>query len=345
MRSLASAVVSIAIVACSAPGDDGTTRPRNSSGSGGATQGGTSNAQGGSSGGALGSGGSGTGGAAQGGAAQGGAAQGGAQSGGSSTQGGASQGGTTARGGASTGGTSSGGANSSGGSSSGGSSSGGASRGGASSGGTTSGGAAGTAGTTSSGGGSATCPGFVLCEDFEDGDITMNPSWLATPSSFTVATDGSKVMAQKGSSEAWAYAGMSTWTDVTVQARVKVLAFGGTSSSYCGGIIARWMGSSQPNYQANLCANGTVGLFKDGGLVDETNGTKNLSIVANTWYTLKMKVAGAPGNVTITVSVNDTPAFTITDKDTSAPAAAGYIGVGAKKTLNIEYDDIKVSTP
>lgn len=339
----------IVLVACSA-GEEARPRPDNM-GSGGAEQGG------------AGLGGSGHGGSGQGGAAsaQGGAATGaGGMSGGAPGSGGAASGGVNAKGGAASGGASSGGSAQTGGAqtSMGGASKGGASSGGggnagaggkSNSGGSSAGGSsAGTSGASTSagsGGGSATCAGFALCDDFEDGNFTANPAWIATPSAFNVTSDGSKVLTQQASSEAWAYAGNIGWTDVTIQARVKVTNFGGTSSSYCGGLIARWQGSSNPNYQANLCANGTVGIYKDGGLVDETNGTKNVGIVANTWYTLKFKVAGAPGKVALTLTINDMQAISITDSDTSASVSSGYVGLGTKKTLTIEYDDIKVSTP
>jgi pectate lyase len=206
-------------------------------------------------------------------------------------------------------------------------------------------GSAGSAGTTGSGGAS-TCPGFLFCDTFEDGNITANPAWLATAGAFTVVDDGgSKVMKQSGSSEAWAYSGSATWTDVTIQARVKVLDFMGTSSTNCAGLIARWQGSSNPNYMASLCAKGTVGIYKDGDLVDETNGTKAANIAANTWYALKFKVSGKPGSVSLVLSIDDAPVLTLTDSDTSTPVSAGYVAVGSKKAFSIEYDDLKVSSP
>lgn len=212
-----------------------------------------------------------------------------------------------------------------------------------------SGGAGGVAGSTGSGGATgsaASCPGFVFCDTFEDGNIAMNPAWLATTGAFTVVEDGgSRVMKQAGSSEAWAYSGSATWSDVTVQARVKVLDFMGTSSTNCAGLVARWQGSSNPNYMASLCAKGTVGIYKDGDLVDETNGSKAANIVANTWYALEFRVSGKPGNVSLALSIDDAPVLSITDTDTSTPVTAGYVAVGSKKAISIEYDDVKVSSP
>jgi pectate lyase len=207
------------------------------------------------------------------------------------------------------------------------------------------GGSAGAAGASGSAGANS-CPGFVLCETFEDGDFTANPNWLATPNAFSVIDDGgSKVLKQQASSEAWAYAGVATWSDVTIQARVKVLDFMGTSSTNCGGLVARWQGSSNPNYVANLCAKGTVGIYKDGDLVDETNGTKTMTLAVNTWYALKFRVSGKPGAVSLTLSINDMPVIAVTDSDTSTPVAAGYVAVGSKKAISMEYDDIQVSAP
>jgi hypothetical protein len=321
----------LVLAACS-PAEESTRRAENI-GNGGSAQDGS--AQGGSA-----QGGSAQGGSAQGGSAQGGSAQGGAvSSAGGDANGGTQQtGGAAAKGGANSAGGGSGGSagkSGSGGSSSG---SGGTSHGGSS-------GSAGASGTPSASGGSATCAGFVLCDDFEDRNLTANPAWIATPSAYTVTNDGSNVLTQRFSGEAWAYAGEIGWTNVTIEARVKVTNFGGTSSSYCGGLIARWRGSSNPNYQANLCANGTVGIYKDGGPIDESTGTKNVGIVANTWYTLKFKVAGAAGKVALSLSVNEVQAISITDTDTSAAVESGYVALGSKKTLTMEFDDVKVSIP
>jgi hypothetical protein len=132
---------------------------------------------------------------------------------------------------------------------------------------------------------------------------------------------------------------------VTVRARAKVLDFMGTSSTNCAGIIARWQGSGAPNYMASLCAKGTVGIYKDGDLVDEVNGSKAANIVANTWYALKFEVSGKPGSVNLVLSIDDVPVITISDTDTSNAVSAGYVAVGSKKALSIEYDDILVSSP
>ncbi|MFZ5892954.1 MAG: hypothetical protein ACOY0T_17975 [Myxococcota bacterium] len=344
MGGLASAALVWWLAACSA-GEEPRSRPSNT-GSGGAAEGGSSaarggasNAQGGTSGGF-----SASGGAAQAGSGLGGASGGALGSGGATGSGGAAQAGGAAQGGANAGGrVGAGGAGSGGASNAGASSSGGASSGGV--GGKASAGSAGASASGGVGGGGATCAGFVLCDDFEDGNFNANPAWIATPSAFSLTSDGTQVLTQKATTEAWAYAGVGTWTDVTIQARVKVVNFAGTSSTNCASLIARWQGSSNPNYQASLCANGSVGIYKDGDLVNEDNGTKSLGIVANTWYTLKFKVSGAPGNVALSLSVNDMPALTLTDTDSSTPVAAGYVGLGSKKTLTIEYDDIKVSTP
>jgi hypothetical protein len=144
---------------------------------------------------------------------------------------------------------------------------------------------------------------------------------------------------------AYAYVGSLTWTDMTVQARMKILDFGGTSSTNCAGLIARFSGSGEAFYQVGLCAKGDVGAYKDGGLIDDVNGFKASGIVAGTWYDVKMKVAGAPGNVSITVWLNDAQLFAIKDTDTSTPVSAGFVAVGSKKSIGVEYDDFKVSTP
>lgn len=96
---------------------------------------------------------------------------------------------------------------------------------------------------------------------------------------------------------------------------------------------------------ASLCAKGTVGVYKDGNLVDETNGTKTITLAVNTWYAVKFKVSGKPGAVSLALSIDGMSVINVTDPDTSTPVSAGYVAIGSKKAISMEYDDIQVSVP
>jgi pectate lyase len=99
--------------------------------------------------------------------------------------------------------------------------------------------------------------GYVFCDDYEDGNAS---GWTTTGGSWSVLTDSGYVYAG-GSGSYSSTAGLSTWTDQTVQARVKILAFGGTSSSYRAGIVARFAQST--NYYAlSVDATGAVRLLR-----------------------------------------------------------------------------------
>jgi len=212
-------------------------------------------------------------------------------------------------------------------------------------------GAGGAAGTTGAGGrggtGGATCPGYVFCDDFEDGD-TMG--WTPNGGTWSVITDGSRVY-QGGNGNTFSLAGQSTWTDQTITARVKVTQWGGTSTSYRAGIVARTTDSSNL-YVFAIDASGALRLLKGtsapGGMpgVTGTCGkvTPSPLAAANTWYTMQLKVAGTANNVSITTFLDGTLIHdcTITMATLSSGGAGTYIY--GPNTI-VEFDDVKISTP
>jgi hypothetical protein len=286
----------------------------------GTTTGGTSTggtATGGTTGGMT-TGGTTTGGTATGGTATGGTAggtTGGTTTGGTGGQGGTTTGGTGGRGGTTTGGTS----------------------------GTTTGGTGGRGGTSGSGtgGGSAGGPpgGMELFRDnFEMGAA----NWTATPSGvWAIAMDGSSVYAATGASanSTWraGAAGQTSWTDVQIDARVKVTSFAGSSTSYYAGVCARYTSNS-----SYAC----FALRSDGKIAFRVNGSNTSSttppggdIQEGTWYTIRVVARGA----NITAFVNNTE-IASGSRVTSGAPASGRLALAAPGT-NVVFDDIVVSTP
>ena len=109
-------------------------------------------------------------------------------------------------------------------------------RGGASAGsGGASGGRGGSASAGSGGANPSGCPGYAFCDDFEDGDAD---GWASIGGTWSVIADGGSVYrGANGSGNA--IAGTATWTDQTVEARVKVTQFGNTKAGFRGGVLAR----------------------------------------------------------------------------------------------------------
>jgi hypothetical protein len=305
------------------PGGGANSAGGSGSSAGGRTNGGSSNSSGASStstGGAPGKGGA-TG-------ASGATGSAGSAQGGSSTSGGAAAGGAASAGAPSAGATSKGGA------ASGGAASGGAtSKGGAASGGATSGGATGAAGSSAAGAGGAS--GTVLfSDDFEDGSTT---GWVTSGSGATwaITTDGTKVYAQTaqaGSTLLVSAAGSMSWTDQVVQARVKINAFSGMSTSYDVGIFARYNGTGY--YSLIVHTDGSVAIRKDKTTLG--NATAVGVVAVGTWYTLRLSVVGS----TLTGYVNDVLQLTETDSSYTS----GQMAV-SMQSATAEFDDVKVTSP
>jgi pectate lyase len=186
--------------------------------------------------------------------------------------------------------------------------------------------------------------GFVFCDDFEDGNAS---GWTTTGGSWSVLTDTSYVYAG-GSGSYLSTAGLSTWTDQTVQARMKILAFGGTSSSYRAGIVAR-LAQSTNYYALGIDATGAVRLLRGTSTPSGATGTcgavaSSLSPLTNAWADLKIKISGPTGNVRVLTWVNAKPVHDCTT--TSSTVTAGNAGVFTYGSgTRAEFDDFRVSTP
>ena len=155
------------------------------------------------------------------------------------------------------------------------------------------GGAAGAAGAAA--GGWRGCPGYAFCDDFEDGNTV---GWTPSGGTWSVITDGSRV-----------YQGGNGNVDVArrirrpgrtrpLTARVKVLQFGGTSTSYRAGIVARATDTSNL-YVFAIDASGALRLLKGTSSPSGTGATGTCGKVTpspaaavNTWYTMQIKVVG-----------------------------------------------------
>jgi hypothetical protein len=166
--------------------------------------------------------------------------------------------------------------------------------------------------------------------DFENGSTN---AWSKSGGTWSVVTDGSKVLQQSNAStdNARLFAGNSSWTDYTVQGRVKPLTLGG--NGYVG-LLARAT-SSTTFYRLALLPGNLVQLQAVNSGSVTVLGSASRTVSTGTWYTLSLTVSGSK----ISGSVNGTSVATAT----STLVAKGRIGVQTSySTAN--FDDITVTT-
>jgi hypothetical protein len=270
-----------------------------------------------------------------------GAMTGGTGAGGSST-GGSATGGSTATGGSATGG--SGGSTSTGGSAGKGGSAGSAT--GGSGGSTATGGSAGKGGTAGSmtGGTSGTAGGppsgmELLRDNFE----TATGFWTASPAAnWARAMDGAGMVYSatgSASNTNWrvAYAGEPSWTDVQVEARVRV-DWIGSGSGYYGGICVRYQSEDATACFA-LRSNGQVMFRVNNDMNTAAANPPGGAIAENTWYNIRVVARGA----NITAFVNNMEIMSGSRVTSGAPAM-GRIALACPGT-NAMFDDVVVTTP
>jgi hypothetical protein len=335
---------------------------------GGSSAGGAPSFGGSTSGGATGSGGK----SSSGGAATGGAkASGGASNGGAKTSGGASSGGATGGGNSIfTGAPSCNGPQGGSGGGTAGAGSGGASPGGASSGGvgdaggaagTSGGGAGGDGGAGGAGGASFAAPGggtaasasagatgsagaggtgvaAAFCDDFEDGDAG---GWTPEVGSWAITSDDSLTL-EGGPTESMAIAADTTFADQIVEARIKVLSFPSSSSSYRAGLIARYTGGSN-FYSLSLAGNGRLRVLHGNSTVSGCSDFA-ANVVAGTWYTLRFEVTGPANSVKLSAFIDGKPAQTCTlTSNTEVSGSAGVFTYG--DNTSALFDQVLVYAP
>jgi hypothetical protein len=216
---------------------------------------------------------------------------------------------------------------------SGGSSGTGGSNAGTSSAGTSSAGTS-SAGTSSGAGGTGMSGQVLFSDDFETSDAA---DWIpsADADAWSVVMDDTNVYRQappEVNSDRFSVAGDADWTDVSVEARVQVISFNGSSSSYFAGVYARVQSASN-YYSFALRSDGKVSIRKTSS---NLGSSVDAGIVEGEWFDVRFVVRGS----TLTGYVNGTQIATVTDS--SIPS--GAIGVGTRNTSAM-FDDVVVSVP
>jgi pectate lyase len=169
-----------------------------------------------------------------------------------------------------------------------------------------------------------------LFSDSFDSGSTSN--WSKSGGTWAIANDGGNVLQQSDatSENAREFAGDTSWTDFSMQARVKPLSFG---SGGLAGIDAR-VQSATKFYRLAL-SSGQAQLQAVSGSTVTVLGTTTQTISTGTWYTLNITVAGS----TVSGSLNGTQFASATNTS----YATGRIGLQTVYA-SASFDDVTVTS-
>jgi hypothetical protein len=192
------------------------------------------------------------------------------------------------------------------------------------------GGTVATGGSFGGSAGAATANQSLFADDFEG----AAKNWISVPSDgWSVVSDGTKVFRQGTLDNELrvSSAGDAAWTDEAVEARVKVLAFTGSSTSYLAGVFVRFKDLDN-HYFVALQSDGHVKIKKkSAGSSTSVSSQADATIAPGTWYTVKLAVKGS----TLTAYLDGKEVLTATDAD--IPSGGFALGT---KNATAEFDDV-----
>ncbi len=171
----------------------------------------------------------------------------------------------------------------------------------------------------------------LFSDNFDDGAAD---GWTATSGTWSVVQDGgSYVYYQSSTDEGRTSAGSQSWTDYSVEAKVKVDNFNGSNRTY---VCGRYKDGNN-FYAASLynSSGGTLEIRKKvGGSTTTLASKSSYGLAAGTWYTVKLEMQGS----SIKMYVNGTLELSATDSSLTSGAA----GLIAYKTV-AKFDNVTVS--
>jgi pectate lyase len=163
-------------------------------------------------------------------------------------------------------------------------------------------------------------------DDFEDGNSS---GWTTSGGSWTVVTDGSRVLRQSSTgADASGRAGSTSWTNYTVSARIKPLAFGAANRQVA--LLGRVRSSTSYYYLALTASNTLVLGRRSSGTLTPLASTA-FTVATGTWYTLTLRLSGS----TLSGSVAGGPTVSATD----TAYGSGQTGI-ATSFASAEADDV-----
>jgi len=192
-----------------------------------------------------------------------------------------------------------------------------------------------TGGTRGTGGTLPCDRPYVFCEDFSDGMArwTVNEgTWYVTDSQTLTqesATTGSVKVTE------------GHWTAMTVEASIRTLAFGGTTSAYRAEIYARYQ-DSQNFFALSIRGDGKIGIRRKAGNIGDT---VEIETPGDTWHKLKLKVYESGGKTWLEAYWDGLLRTTASDADSLSGGFLGSAGVGVYGNVQAEFDNVQISVP
>jgi fibronectin type 3 domain-containing protein len=170
----------------------------------------------------------------------------------------------------------------------------------------------------------------LFSDDFQDGNAD---GWARSSGTWSIVTDGSLAYRQSGTSaDSNSRAGSPSWTNISVQARVKPTAFNG-ADQYVG-VMTRVVNSNHYYFFALQNGNRLL-LGKRAGSSPITLATKAFTFSTGTFQTLRLDANGS----TLSGYVNGALQLTASDSEFTA----GIIG-GATFFASATFDDFLVTS-
>jgi fibronectin type 3 domain-containing protein len=170
----------------------------------------------------------------------------------------------------------------------------------------------------------------LFSDNFQDGNAD---GWSRSSGTWAVVTDGTLAYRQSGTSaDSNSRTGSPSWTNISVQARVKPIAFNG-ADRYVG-VMTRVVNSNHYYFLALQNGNRLL-LGKRAGSSPITLATKSFTFSPGTFFTLRLDANGS----TLTGFVNGTQQLTASDSEFTA----GIIG-GATFFASASFDDFLVTS-
>src|SRR5215831_2552886 len=170
----------------------------------------------------------------------------------------------------------------------------------------------------------------LFSDDFQDGN---DSGWAKSGGTWAVVTDGSLAYRQSGTSaDSNARNGSPSWTNISVQARVKPISFNG-ADRYVG-VMTRVVNSNHYYFFALQNGNRLL-LGKRAGSTPIILATKSFTFSTGTFSTLRLDANGS----SLTGFVNGTQQLTASDSEFTA----GIIG-GATFFASASFDDFLVTS-
>jgi hypothetical protein len=170
----------------------------------------------------------------------------------------------------------------------------------------------------------------VFSDNFEDGNTN---GWSKSGGTWAVVADGSQTARQSnsGSENARLFAGTTSWTAYTVQARVKPLSLG---SGGHAALLARASGSTK-FYRLALLPGNQVQLQAVNGSNVTVIGGASRTVATGTWYTLAIEVNGS--------TVRGTVDGAQVAQGSSSVSSNGRVGLQTVFS-SAAFDDVSVNT-